>query len=471
MINEHFLETIVGYFLSLFRQLTSIEDQCLIFSVAKMNKAEKKLVDEFSRSPGDYDCWPADMKQRMGFNLRLEDWKTPNQNLMGQLLLFHEEFSKLGQFYGRLEDCHNLWIVKPASNARGNGIFVTDRLTDILKEDKLDAVGKDTLVQKYLESPLLLELQGFEYKFDIRQWVLVTCLAPLTVYLFSGFYCRLCSNPFELAAIGDLSRHLTNYSVNKSNFREGSGQLRASVLDDGFLKSYLRDRRGFDWDAQMQPRIEAIVVEAIKSAADKMKPRERSFEVYGFDILLDADLNPHLLEVNLSPACEEREDFLTTMLDDMTLGLFCLLREKELAHTRTTRLLIEREAAEKRERDRRLEKASLAESAVLANMGASVTVNRKKQETLESRPPAASILNPKSLESKTSTSLLAPTFSSADFCDQASSCRYRWKLVHQDDASNQAVVQRPGSEAFIEVVGRQLNLKAEMGFDRRFKQR
>ena len=469
LVNEHFLEVAIGYFLSLFRQLTSIEDQCLIFSVSKMSKAEKRLVDEFSRSPGDFDAWPADLKKKMGFNGRLEDWKTPNLNLMAQLLLFHEEFAKLGQFYGRLEDCHNLWIVKPASNARGNGIFVTDRLADILRDDRQDAVGKDTLVQKYVESPLLLELEGAEYKFDIRQWVLVTCLAPLTVYVFSGFYCRLCSNPFDLAAVGDPSRHLTNYSVNKANFREGAGQLRSSVLDDEFLKAYLRERRGFDWAAQMQPRLEAIVVEALKSAADKMKPRERSFEVYGFDILLDADLNPFLLEVNLSPACDEREPFLTAMLDDMTLGLFQLLREKELAHTKATKLLLERELAEKREREKRLEKASLAEAEVLANMGAPVLANRKKQESLEPKPQASSVLNPKALETK--ACLLAPTFAAADFAEPLRSCRYRWRLVHQDDASNQAVVHRPGSEAFLEVVGRPLNLKAEMAFDRRFKQR
>ena len=53
-----------------------------------------------------------------------------------------------------------------------------------------------------------------------------------------------------------------------------------------------------------------------------MKPRNRSFEIYGFDILIDSRLNMYLLEVNLSPACEEREDFLSKMLDDMTVGLF-----------------------------------------------------------------------------------------------------------------------------------------------------
>jgi hypothetical protein len=44
--------------------------------------------------------------------------------------------------------------------------------------------------------------------------------------------------------------------------------------------------------------------------------------MYGFDIILDEDFNPWLLEVNLSPACSERTPWLTGMLDSMATGLF-----------------------------------------------------------------------------------------------------------------------------------------------------
>ena len=52
-----------------------------------------------------------------------------------------------------------------------------------------------------------------------------------------------------------------------------------------------------------------MVIITILAAADKMDHRDNSFEVYGFDILIDSKLNPWLLEVNLSPSCFERADF------------------------------------------------------------------------------------------------------------------------------------------------------------------
>jgi tubulin monoglycylase TTLL3/8 len=52
-----------------------------------------------------------------------------------------------------------------------------------------------------------------------------------------------------------------------------------------------------------------------------MEQRPNTFEVYGFDLILDELLRPWVIEVNLSPACNERTDWLTKMVDDMSLDL------------------------------------------------------------------------------------------------------------------------------------------------------
>ena len=45
------------------------------------------------------------------------------------------------------------------------------------------------------------------------------------------------------------------------------------------------------------------------------------FEIFGFDFMLDQQLDPWVIEVNLSPDCQDIEPWLTSMLDDMAHGL------------------------------------------------------------------------------------------------------------------------------------------------------
>lgn len=88
----------------------------------------------------------------------------------------------------------NIWIIKPSSNARGNGIYLEIDLGSILKSAK-DIQSR--IVQKYIEKPLLFRNTPYSYlnnhKFDIRQWVLLKSLDPLEIYMFSHFYIRLTS--------------------------------------------------------------------------------------------------------------------------------------------------------------------------------------------------------------------------------------------------------------------------------------
>lgn len=72
----------------------------------------------------------------------------------------------------------------------------------------------------------------------------------------------------------------------------------------------------------MRKGIEEIIVKTIRSGQEAgIEHRPNCFEIYGFDFMLDQKLNPWLLEVNLSPACAERTDWLVQMLDRMANGL------------------------------------------------------------------------------------------------------------------------------------------------------
>ncbi len=55
--------------------------------------------------------------------------------------------------------------------------------------------------------------------------------------------------------------------------------------------------------------------------AEVIENRANSFELYGFDFVVDKDLKLWLIEVNMSPACAERQPWLIHMLDDMAVGV------------------------------------------------------------------------------------------------------------------------------------------------------
>ena len=87
------------------------------------------------------------------------------------------------------------------------------------------------------------------------------------------------------------------------------------------MRSKVPGAEEFTWEGTMLPRIKDVVWRTLKSVQETMDQKAGCFEVYGFDIVLDEELSPWVIEVNLSPACNERAEWLTQMLDDSSLDL------------------------------------------------------------------------------------------------------------------------------------------------------
>jgi len=172
------------------------------------------------------------------------------------------------------------------------------------------------LVQKYIERPLLL-FGG--RKFDIRQWVLVTSVAPLKVYLFSECYLRLCNDMYDLGDLENRQSHISNWQVNK----HGQNVIDGSVASLSMFEEELEKMTGNKqfWAEHLAPQMERIVISTMRSVQTRLVPRKECFELYGFDVMIDEDFKMWLLEVNLSPGCENRVPFIDKMIKRMSKRL------------------------------------------------------------------------------------------------------------------------------------------------------
>ncbi len=73
--------------------------------------------------------------------------------------------------------------------------------------------SKDIIVSRYISDPLLIN----GYKFDLRIYIVITCVDPLRIYMYEEGLTRFATEKFTLATdeISDKFVHLTNFSINK----------------------------------------------------------------------------------------------------------------------------------------------------------------------------------------------------------------------------------------------------------------
>ncbi|KAJ3069699.1 putative tubulin polyglutamylase ttll1 [Podochytrium sp. JEL0797] len=217
--------------------------------------------------------------------------------LPGDYNLFVEEFKKN-------QSGANVWIMKPTDKARGIGIFIVNKLQQIKKwsrDSKLWSYAncKDThIVSKYVDNPLLIGGK----KFDLRLYVLVTNWRPIVAYKYMQGFCRFCSVKYT-SDVGDLDNsfmHLTNVSIQKygDDYNESNGgkwSLKNLLL-------HLQMTRGKAATDKLMHDIDSIFVNSLRAVQSIMTNDKHCFECYGYDIIVDADLRPWLIEVNASPS-------------------------------------------------------------------------------------------------------------------------------------------------------------------------
>ncbi|XP_075867133.1 putative tubulin polyglutamylase TTLL9 isoform X2 [Microcebus murinus] len=245
--------------------------------------------------------------------------------------LFVEEFRKYPGI---------TWIMKPVARSQGKGIFLFRRLKDIMdwrkdtrsSDDQKDDIPVENYVaQRYIENPYLIGGR----KFDLRVYVLVTSYTPLRAWLYRDGFARFSNTRFTLSSIDDQYVHLTNVAVQKTSPDYHPKKGCKWMLQR--FRQYLASKHGPQAVEMLFSDMDNIFVKSLQSVQKVIISDKHCFELYGYDILIDQDLKPWLLEVNASPSltASSQEDYeLKTCLLEDTLhvvdmeGRLCQRSEK-----------------------------------------------------------------------------------------------------------------------------------------------
>lgn len=240
-----------------------------------------------------------------------------------------------------------LWIWKPCSQSCGRGIKVLS--SNLSKEQVREISRKRGIIQRYIPNPLLID----GVKFDMRIYVVVISYDPLKLYINDEGLVRFATEKYStnVDTLESRMMHLTNYSVNRTSPAfvqnkdgraatdpeetsqkasrgeeegedEDGDEPRASKWSLSELRQHF-EKEGLDYDA-MSDGIKDLVIKTLIAVETPLEVewsksldeedqgwcahgpgaanRSSCFEIYGFDVLVDANLKPWLLEVNICPS-------------------------------------------------------------------------------------------------------------------------------------------------------------------------
>ena len=240
--------------------------------------------------------------------------------------------------------CLGSWIVKPVASSRGRGIYliknpsqVADRKSFLFLSNYIlsqVALDEPLIVSKYVDNPLLIN----GHKSDLRLYVLVTSYDPLIIYLYEEGLVRFAAVKYDMSGsnLWNPCMHLCNYSINKyhSDYVASDNVENDDRGHKWSLSAFLKHLRANDINTtELMKSIEDVIIKSIvsvefsvNSACKMFVPhRNNCFEVYGFDILVDSNLKPWLLEVNMSPSLNTDSAIDMKIKSSMLCDLFTLV--------------------------------------------------------------------------------------------------------------------------------------------------
>jgi hypothetical protein len=247
-------------------------------------------------------------------------------------LKFSESFLNFSKTSETDSFLNNLWLVKPGElTNRGIGIHIYSSLEDIkshIDSQENMKPGRTFIIQKYLYRPLLYKNR----KFDIRVYsLLVSYNSTFQCFFYQDGYLRTSVAEFSSENLKNRFIHLTNDAVQKKSANYGKFE-EGNKLSYAEFQAYLFNtfENSVNFFNDVLPKIELLVKDSVQATFDKLDPKRRlfSFEILGYDFMIDEFFQPWLIEVNTNPCLALSGVYLAELIPRMLSDAFNIVLDQ-----------------------------------------------------------------------------------------------------------------------------------------------
>ena len=234
----------------------------------------KKLKNKF---PKDFDFVP-------------ESFKLPDDK---------EEVDKKFKNYKKTKD--NLWLIKPPGSSLAQGIRFIENYTDI---------PNNNFISRYIHNPHLLNKK----KYHLRIYVLVTGFLPYKIYIYDEGQVFIAAETYsyEPEELKNKFKFITNFAVSKDSknysYDVSLEEEKGNTWTFKALSKHI-NKEGGNW-TKIWSDIEDMAIKIMLSVSEEERKvlldyenlgGSNLYQLYGFDVLIDDNYKPWLLEINTAP--------------------------------------------------------------------------------------------------------------------------------------------------------------------------
>jgi hypothetical protein len=179
--------------------------------------------------------------------------------------------------------------------------------------------GDYLLIQEYIGNPLVINSR----KINLRIYVSIICEpegdSRINGYLYKHGKCIYTNKPYNPETVEDVESQITSINLDLDIYK-----YNPETTDE--LSEYLTHSRY----SRIRNKIQTKLSQVMDAVRDNICSREgfkgqKQFQLFGVDIMLDANLEPWILEFNKGPDMEYKTEKDEQMKKQLYQDLFCLV--------------------------------------------------------------------------------------------------------------------------------------------------